>query len=135
MAKAGINRLEIDLKNIVTFELSFNYFLPAPAQGALAVQMRAGDSELEELLKKLNHRETEMSVSAERFFLKFFGGGCHIPLGALASVESGEIHLSGVVASVDGERAIRKSVSGEDPVMLGEKLARLMKEEGADRLI
>jgi hydroxymethylbilane synthase len=135
LAKAGVQRLGIDLESLEVFELPLRLFLPAPAQGALAIQIRAEDGELEERLKKLNHRDTDRSVSAERFFLKYFGGGCHIPLGAIARIEGERIHLEGVVASVDGKSAIRKSVWGREPHVLGEEMAHYMKEEGADRFI
>lgn len=135
LAKAGVQRLGIDLESLEVFELPLRLFLPAPAQGALAIQIRADEGELEERLKKLNHRDTDRSVSAERFFLKFFGGGCHIPLGALARIEDERIHLEGVVASVDGRSVIRKSVWGREPHVLGEELAHYMKEEGADSFI
>jgi hydroxymethylbilane synthase len=134
LAKAGIERLDLDLSGLEIFDLPFEYFLPAPAQGALAIQIR-DDGGPEEELRRLNHRETELAVSAERFFLKFFGGGCHIPLGALAAVEGDEISLSGVVASVDGKQAIRRTARGKNPDEVGEHLATLMKEEGAEALI
>jgi hydroxymethylbilane synthase len=135
VARAGLNRLKIQTYDLIEYPLPYSFFLPAPAQGALAIQIRSGDSELFEQIKKLNHRDTEITVSAERFFLKHFGGGCHIPLGAFAFMEKGSIHLSGVIASVDGSRSIRKIVTGSDPEDVGMRLARQMKDEGADRLL
>lgn len=134
LAKAGIQRLDLDLSGLVIFDLPFEYFLPAPAQGALAIQIR-DDRGPEEELRRLNHPVTERAVSAERFFLQFFGGGCHIPLGALAEVQGDEVSLSGVVASVDGKQVIRKTERGRSPNAVGEHLAKLMKEEGAEALI
>jgi hydroxymethylbilane synthase len=135
LAKAGVQRLKIDLDGLRVYVLPLELFLPAPAQGALAIQIRADDGVLEEQLKMLNHRDTDLAVSAERFFLKYFGGGCHIPLGAHAHIEGEIIHLEGVVASLDGKSVIRKSMWGREPSSLGEELAHHMKEEGADRFI
>lgn len=135
LARAGVKRLNIDLSNLKMFILPYSFFLPAPSQGALALQIREEDSELSVLLKKHNDEDTEKAVKAERFFLKHFGGGCHIPLGAFAYIENGKIHLSGVVASVDGKKAVRDNVVGDDPKRLGEELAVMLKEKRADKLI
>lgn len=135
LAKAGIKRLGINLDDLAIHTLPFNVFLPAPAQGALALQIRQGDVELDGILRKFNHEETERAVRAERCFLSQFGGGCHIPLGSYASISDGKIHLAGVVASTDGHKLIRKSVTGDDPELTGAMLAGLMKEEGAEKLL
>ena len=76
----------------------------------------------------------EASVEAERRFSNF-GGGCHVPLGALAYRSGDVLHLSGLVASVDGKRLIRKSIDGGDPALVGRRLAEMLKEEGADALL
>ncbi|MDY6935626.1 MAG: hydroxymethylbilane synthase [Spirochaetota bacterium] len=135
LAKAGLKRLSIDMSDLQVLTLPYSFFLPAPAQGALAIQIRDDNDELEKILKKFNHKETELSVKAERCFLQHFGGGCHIPLGTLAYIEKGKIHLSGVITSIDGDISIRKTVVGEEPEKLGEELAILLKREGADDLI
>ncbi|MCU0822690.1 MAG: hydroxymethylbilane synthase [Spirochaetes bacterium] len=135
VANAGVKRLKLDLFDLKVFHLPYSFFLPAASQGALALQIRETDANLEDLLKKFNHADTEKSVMAERSFLKHFGGGCHVPLGALAHVTGSEIHLSGVIASVDGTRLLRESAKGSDPVKLGERLAAIFKEKGADKYI
>ena len=135
LARAGLSRLGLDTSGLVEFILPFSYFLPAPAQGALAIQVREGDAELYQSLRSLNDAETEIVVEAERRFLEHFGGGCHVPLGALAYRSGGMLRLSGLVASVDGKRLIRKSIDGDDPALLGRRLADMLKEEGAGGLI
>ncbi|HNU92609.1 MAG TPA: hydroxymethylbilane synthase [Spirochaetota bacterium] len=135
LARAGLSRLGLDTSGLVEFILPFSYFLPAPAQGALAIQVREGDAELHQSLRSLNDAETEMAVETERHFLEHFGGGCHVPLGALAYRSGGMLRLSGLVASVDGKRLIRKSIDGDDPALLGRRLADMLKEEGAGGLI
>lgn len=135
LARAGMARLGLDTYGLVEFTLPYSYFLPAPAQGALAVQVRADDGELYDIVSGLNDPETEASVEAERRFLEHFGGGCHVPLGALAYRSGDVLHLSGLVASVDGKRLIRKSIDGGDPALVGRRLAEMLKEEGADALL
>ena len=135
VANAGVRGLKLDLFDLKVFTLPYSYFLPAPSQGALALQIRKEDADLEKVLKKFNHSDTEKAVTAERMFLKQFGGGCHVPLGALAYVSDGSIHLSGVIASVDGTKILRETVTGDDPVIIGKKLAAIFKEKGADKYI
>ncbi len=135
LAGAGIKRLNIDLEGLEKFAFPTDKFLPAPAQGALALQIRKEDEELNAFLKKFNHAESERAVKAERYFLERFGGGCHVPIGALAAVEGGTIRLSGVVASVDGKNLVRRTTTGEDPEELGARLAEMLKQEGADKLL
>ncbi len=135
VAHAGVKRLKLDLFDLKVFPLPYSFFLPAPSQGALALQIRDTDAELEKLLRKFNHAETERAVAAERYFLKHFGGGCHVPLGALAYITNGEIHLSGVIASVDGTKSLRETVKGSDPAELGGRLAVIFREKGADKYI
>ncbi|HSV97146.1 MAG TPA: hydroxymethylbilane synthase [Spirochaetota bacterium] len=135
LARAGLARLEIDTFGLVEFTLPYSYFLPAPAQGALAVQVREDDHDLYRVMRGLNDHATEDSVTAERRFLEHFGGGCHVPLGALAYRSGDVLHLTGLVASIDGTRLIRRSVDGGDPALIGERLAELLKQEGADGLL
>lgn len=135
IARAGVVRLNIDIEKFRSLILPFSFFLPAPSQGALAVQVRDNDDEMKKLAGSLNHAETRIAVTAERSFLKYFGGGCSIPLAALAYIEGGSIHLTGSITSVNGEKFIRESLSGSDPELLGKELAMLLKRNGADELL
>ncbi len=135
VALAGVKRLNIDLGDLKMFVLPYDFFLPAPSQGAIALQIRSDDSETEKVINEHNDNITEEAVKAERYFLKHFGGGCHIPLGALAEIRNGKIHLSGIIASVDGKNSVRETVIGDDPEKLGEELANLLKEKGADNYL
>jgi len=135
LATAGIKRIEVDLDGLIPRAMPYSYFIPSPGQGALAIQVRRGDSDVIDAVKDFNHRETVLAVSAERYFLQRFGGGCHIPLGAYAYLNMDKIHLTGVVAATDGSRLLRETVVGDDPEQLGFDLARQMKKEGADSLI
>jgi hydroxymethylbilane synthase len=135
LAYAGLKRINIDISDLVAHVLPYSFFLPSPAQGALALQIRKDDTMLYEMLQPLTDSATATAVESERSFLRHFGGGCHIPIGALAYIERNIIHLTGMVAAQDGSRLIRKSVEGDDPRLLGETLARMLKKEGAEELL
>jgi hydroxymethylbilane synthase len=81
LAKAGVSRLGIDLDEFHVEELGATEFIPAPAQGVLAIQIRERDHILYEVLQDLNHPDVAAELSVERNVLKLFGGGCHLPLG------------------------------------------------------
>ncbi len=81
LAKAGVSRLGLDLSDFHIEELTPTELVPAPAQGALAIQIRESDGELLNLLQPLNHPEVACELAVERTVLKLFGGGCHLPLG------------------------------------------------------
>ncbi len=87
LAKAGLDRLEIDLNEFYFTVLDPTEFIPAPAQGVLAIQARSEDQELLQILKKINNPEVEAIVHAERSILKQFGGGCQVPLGIYATAK------------------------------------------------
>ena len=87
LAKAGLNRLNIDLKEFHVVNLSPHVFIPAPAQGALGLQVREEDDFLREQLKKLNDASTSESVHFERAILNQLGGGCHSPFGAYSDLD------------------------------------------------
>jgi len=90
IAQAGIKRLGIDLSDFEVIEISPNMIIPAPAQGALALQIRENDIELNEILKPLNHNNSAETVEIERKVLNLFGGGCHTPIGCYCIKQSGK---------------------------------------------
>ena len=81
LARAGINRLNVDISQYHLVSLSPTIFIPAPAQGALGLQIRKNDSDLKQLLNKINDKSSNENVIFERAILKGIGGGCHSPLG------------------------------------------------------
>ncbi|GAB3907961.1 hydroxymethylbilane synthase [Mucilaginibacter boryungensis] len=93
IAKAGVSRLGIDLSEFHVEELTPTEFIPAPAQGVLAIQIRETDSELFEALQALNHPKVAKELSVERKVLKSFGGGCHLPLGCYCRKHDGEYQI------------------------------------------
>jgi hydroxymethylbilane synthase len=89
LAKAGVHRLGIDLSEFHVEELTPNELVPAPAQGALAIQIRESDTELFQTLQALHHANVAEELAVERTLLKMFGGGCHLPLGCYCRKEDG----------------------------------------------
>ena len=107
--------------------------LPAPGQGALAVQCSADDEETLSLLSALEDAPTRAAVTAERQFLLGLGGGCAVPVAAYADVrhKTLDISLTGLVASPDGKHVIKVSNSGNDPFEVGKQLAQEALKQGA----
>jgi hydroxymethylbilane synthase len=137
LAAAGVLRL--GLAAHITEYLPLDLMLPAPGQGAMAVQCRADDSTVRELLAAIEHAPTRAAVTAERAFLNALGGGCSAPVAAYAAsnLQSliSSLQLIGLVASLDGRRLIRVSGEGIDPLVLGAELARAALAQGAEDLL
>jgi hydroxymethylbilane synthase len=139
LARAGIARL--GRTDEITETLDPLTMLPAPAQGALAVECRIDDVETAELLAVLDDEYSRAAVLAERALLATLEAGCSAPVAALAEVAEGddgpEIYLRGGVFSPDGTNTIRLSRTGTlaDPAEVGRALARDLRAEGADQLM
>jgi len=133
LAAAGLERL--GLLDSVTEWLDPRSFVPAVAQGALAIEVRAGDTYVTELAGALNDPDTSIAVRAERAFLARLKAGCSLPVGAYATLEGGSLHLTGMIGTVeaDGGTVVRGEYIGELAP------ASLMPEEAgtalADRLL
>lgn len=110
LARAGLNRM--GLLQRATEELDFDLMLPAPAQGAVAVQCRENDERVLSVLAGIDHGPTRTVVDAERAFLGRLEGGCSMPLGTHGRVEDGTLILCGVVSSPDGRLCLRDEVRG-----------------------
>jgi hydroxymethylbilane synthase len=133
LANAGVKRL--GLTRWVRQVLPPEVMCPAAGQGALGIEIRAGDSETRTHLEFLNDAPTETAVLAERALLNQLGGGCQVPIGAHASVTDGDIKLIGVVALPNGSSVIRETRSGSDPVQLGEDLGRFLLANGGREIL
>jgi hydroxymethylbilane synthase len=135
LAGAGLTRL--GLADRATEWLERTSWLPAPGQGALAVVTRTEDAETRQLLENLNDPASFAAVSAERTFLEALGGGCQVPIGALGVRFDQKMRLWGLVASPDGRRVVRGDLTGDlnDPRSLGESLADLLRERGAEAVL
>jgi hydroxymethylbilane synthase len=135
LAFAGLTR--IGRLEAVSEIFEPDQMLPAPGQGALAVECRADRADLIELLATLDDAPTRAAVTAERVLLATLEAGCSAPVGAYAAWYDEIVHLTGVVVGYDGERQIRLSESGspDDSERLGRDLALRMLAEGADQLM
>jgi hydroxymethylbilane synthase len=132
LAVAGVRRL--GLEGEVAEWLDVDVMLPAPGQGALAIQCREGDPVLE-LVGAIDDAKTRAEVAAERGFLRALGAGCSAPVAALAMVTATpRVRLQALVASVDGREVVRVQGEGTSPDV-GEQLARDARRLGADRIL
>lgn len=135
LAVAGLARL--GLQGRITQVFSFEQILPAPGQGAIALEAREDDSPTLRLTQSLNHWPTWWSVMAERSFLRSLGGGCRIPIAAYAQVLDGRLTLYGLVITPDGQASVRGQIEGrpEEAEGLGAALAQHLLAQGARRLL
>lgn len=135
LAEAGLNRLGLDHQ--ITERLAPPRFLPAVGQGALGIECRIDDEETRRLLAPLNDPATRRAVEAERRVLAELEGGCIIPLAAWARVDNGRLALDVAVFDVDGREHVETKLHGslDDPDELGRRAARILRDQGADRLL
>jgi hydroxymethylbilane synthase len=135
LAAAGVHRL--GLRERITGYFDFDQICPAVGQGALAIEIRRDDAELERALAPLDDPATHLAVRAERAMLRRLGGGCQVPIAAHASLEGAQLCLRGMVASLDGRRLIRAVAAGaeEDPESLGAAVAEDLLEKGAGEIL
>ncbi len=136
LAGAGLTRLGLD--QYVTEWLPLDVVLPAPGQGALAVQCRSTDQTTLGLLAVLEDEATRKAVTAERAFLNGLGGGCAVPVAAYAAAlgdQRSAISLTGLVISEDGRKAIKVTGDGSDALKLGNELAQGAISQGANEIL
>lgn len=135
LAEAGLQRL--NMQDNITERLLLEDFTPAPGQGALAVVAREDNKRVNEVLKLVNHWPSMAAVLAERAFVRKIGGGCKVPLGAIAQVKNGALSLYASVLSPDGKTKIQTSKVGDltSPEELGLKVAQEILTLGAGNII
>jgi len=118
LAAAGVIRLNLPQGNPIAIET----MIPSPGQGIIAVQSRAGDHEINALVKALDHGPTRICAEAERAFLAALGQDCNLPAGAYATIDERDISMTGILGSSDETRMEKMSMKGTDP-SLGRSLA------------
>lgn len=135
LAVAGLNRIDRSSEIAQIFEIE--ELLPAPGQGALAVECLSDNTDLIEFLRVLDDPSTRSAVTAERAVLAALEAGCSAPVGAFAADDGHTLNLTAAVVSIDGREAVRKSAAGSpsEAAKLGRLLAAEMIAEGADRLM
>jgi hydroxymethylbilane synthase len=128
LAAAGLQRLSI--LNRITEIFSVDQMVPAVGQGALAVEIREDDLKLKQLVEKINHRETEIAVAAERGLLQALGGGCRLPIGGYAKVSGNTITLHGMYANDSGTQINfdRLTADISEAEEMGERLAEVLRK-------
>ncbi|HVP80062.1 MAG TPA: hydroxymethylbilane synthase [Thermodesulfobacteriota bacterium] len=135
LALAGVRRLGLEER--VTEIIPADICLPAIGQGALGIETRIDDKNVEGQIRFLNDRDASIAVTAERAFLKKLEGGCQVPLAAYARPEGTTLRVDGLVGSIDGKRLIRHHVEGpvEKAESLGIELAEILLAKGAKEIL
>ena len=133
LAAAGLNRLR--KTELIRQVLPAEVMCPAAGQGALAVEIRAGDSDTGKNLEFLDDTDARATTNCERALLSKLGGGCQVPIGALAEVWGGRLHLDAIVARPDGSKLLRESGEGTDPVKVGAAVGEKLLGRGADAIL
>ena len=135
LAKAGLERLGLTEK--ISFSFDPQYFIPAPAQGALAVQTRTDDHQTAQMVASIDHQPTRLATLAERKVLTMLHPGCHAPVGVFAKIISSDIMITGFVASIDGKVFLRREIKGPltDTEALADTLAARLIKDGAAELL
>ena len=136
LALAGLNRL--GLARYATSLIDSEEMPPAPGQGALAITCRADDRNVRDMLAKISVAESEIAIAAERGFLAALDGSCRTPIGALATIKPGKLHLVGEVLSPDGKRHWRREETMAlpgDTSALGRKLGMSIRAEAGEAFI
>lgn len=135
LAAAGLTRLGLTARIRAVIAPEEN--LPAPGQGAMAIEIVQGRPELLEMFAPLNHLATALAVRAERSVSRLFGGSCQIPLAAFATVDGNNMHLRAMVATPDGTRMASAEVTGSsaEPELLGQQVAELLRQQDAAAIL
>lgn len=135
LACAGLER--IGRADAIAQVLPPEIMLPAVGQGALAIETREGDAAVLDLLVKINDPKAQVETAAERALLMALGGGCQVPIGALARLEGDELTLKACVCSLDGKRIILREATGLRSAAdaLGLSVAEALVKDGADAII
>ncbi len=133
LAAAGLERLGLIPPHVRT--LGVDEMVPAPGQGCLAVQCRADDRVVRAALTTLDHRPSALALAAERALTRALGGGCALPLGAIAAVKADAIRLAACVASPDGARLIRAAAEADDPDTAARIVASELEVHGAGAIL
>jgi hydroxymethylbilane synthase len=135
LAAAGLNRM--GMQERITEIIDAEVLLPAMGQGAVGIEARVYDHQLQELILQLDHEETHFTVEAERAFVDVLEGGCQVPIGAYATLDDGVLTVRGRVASLDGSVLYKWDRKGppKDAKKLGRELGHDILKMGADKIL
>ena len=139
LAEAGLSRLgfldKASSMNLTMVAAEITEVCPAPAQGALAIQIRSDDPRCEAAIAQLHDPATAESVEAERLLLGYFGGGCHLPLGAHGSRNETTMKLEALVAAPGGHESFAACAEGDSPQEIAAEVHRQLCSQGADKYL
>jgi hydroxymethylbilane synthase len=135
LAAAGLRRLGFGER--ITATIPARQCLPAPGQGIIAIEVRAEDDQCRRALQRVHDAAASAALDAERRVVSSLGGGCQLPLGALATISATQLDLQAVVCSPDGGRVVRAPASGPvvDSLALGDRVAEQLSREGAVEIL
>lgn len=135
LAVAGLKRL--GWADRISAALSVEACIPSAGQGAVGIECRAGDAQIQQLIAPLNHADSFAVVSCERALSRKLQASCEVPVAAYAQLKSGDLHVSGMVASLDGQQVLRTNVQGpaDEAESLGVALAEELLQLGAADLL
>jgi hydroxymethylbilane synthase len=133
LASAGVKRLGLDKH--VRSRIPPQVMCPAAGQGALAIEARAGDARVLAALQFLDDDQTRAAIECERALLGSLGGGCQVPIGALAEKRGNAMHLLAMVGRPDGSEILREEAEGGEPRKLGAETAQKLLRRGADKIL
>ena len=135
MASAGLLRLNLSQR--ITHTLETDFCLPAVGQGALGIEYRENNLDLQALLAPLQHKITQQCVTAERAMNARLNGGCQVPIAGHAIINGQQLHLQGLVGEPDGSVILRAEATGSPDYhqQLGEQVANDLLRQGADKIL
>lgn len=135
LAAAGVKRL--GLEDRISEYLDASIMLPAVGQGALCIEVRSADAEVQEWVGSLDHPETRTAVLGERSFLKRLEGSCQVPVAGMGRLQGSLFILEGLVAEIDGHRVVRDTLTGDASaaVEIGSALADRLLVNGAKEIL
>ena len=135
LAAAGMKRLGMERR--IRAYLDVADMLPAIGQGALGIETRSDDAQVEQLVRSLSHEPTRLCVSAERALSRKLYGGCHLPLAGYAQISGETLSMTALVGCPDGSRIVQDAISGAavDAGKLGYELAEKLLLQGAEEIL
>ncbi len=133
LAAAGVKRLGLDqhVRSVIPSEI----MCPAAGQGALAIETRSNDVQVQKLLAFLGDSASRAAIQCERALLQSLGGGCQVPIGAYAEKRGSQMHLIAMVGRPDGSELLREEADGDDPEQLGRDTAQKLLSRGANKIL
>jgi len=133
LAAAGLNRL--GKTQLVRQWIPVEVMTPAAGQGALAIEVRNGDTATRAIVAFLDDAAARATTTCERALLSKLGGGCQVPIGAFAEIQGGRIRLNAVVARPDGTKVLREAHEGDDPFRLGREVGDTLLRRGGNVIL